>query len=199
MKLVGSNEELFAIIVSSLLQWDDKMQSQCAQSFIEPLQLGLFTEPSKVKIVQKAILVVQEHSSPDNECYLLPWIEVFRVIAPLVQLKVIQDDVIPCLKELLSSQSSIELRKVGNLILFSILQEVGEEAMDREPQLPRLMQSVFHDNNYKLRRAGVLFLKEYFAKYQAAGKVQEIVDSPRFKDMYLLELLDFIQDEDLHI
>ena len=52
MHLVGSNEDLFAIIVSSLLQWDDKMQTECAKSFVEPLQLGLFTEQSKLKIVK---------------------------------------------------------------------------------------------------------------------------------------------------
>ena len=81
---------------------------------------------------------------------------------------------------------------MGNLILFSMAIELGEAAMDKEPQLPRLMQGVFHDNNYKLRRAGVLFLKEYFAKCQASGRILEVVESPRFKSVYLLELLDFI-------
>lgn len=37
----GANEELFSLIVDSLLDWDTKMQTECATSFIKPLQLGL--------------------------------------------------------------------------------------------------------------------------------------------------------------
>jgi hypothetical protein len=40
--------------------------------------------------------------------------------------------------------------------------EIGEEGLDKEPIYVNLMESVFHDNNYKLRIDGVIFLKNYF-------------------------------------
>lgn len=38
LKEVGANEELLSLIISSLEDWDDKMQIECAKSFIEPLK-----------------------------------------------------------------------------------------------------------------------------------------------------------------
>jgi len=34
----GANEELLAIILNSLEDWDEKMQEECANAFIRPLQ-----------------------------------------------------------------------------------------------------------------------------------------------------------------
>jgi hypothetical protein len=44
MKEPGANEELFSLIVDSLVDWDSNMQIECAQSFIKPLELGLVSE-----------------------------------------------------------------------------------------------------------------------------------------------------------
>lgn len=33
----GANEELLAIILNSLDDWDEKMQEECANAFIKPL------------------------------------------------------------------------------------------------------------------------------------------------------------------
>jgi len=38
LKEVGANEELLSLIISSLEDWDDKMQIECAKSFIVPLK-----------------------------------------------------------------------------------------------------------------------------------------------------------------
>lgn len=37
-KEIGANEELIALIINSLEDWDNKMQIECAQSFIAPLK-----------------------------------------------------------------------------------------------------------------------------------------------------------------
>ena len=57
-----------------------------------------------------------------------------------------------------------------------------------------MILQICQDNNYKIRRDGVIFLKEYF-KYDR----KRIVEHDRFKDVYLPELIDFLNDEDLHI
>ena len=58
----------------------------------------------------------------------------------------------------------------------------------------KLILSVCHDNNYKIRRDGVIFLKEYFKLNKA-----EVVKGSRLQNVYLNELIDFINDEDSHI
>ena len=58
----------------------------------------------------------------------------------------------------------------------------------------KLVLSICHDNNYKIRRDGVLFLKDYFQHAR-----ETIIKSDRFEDVYLPELFDFVNDEDMHI
>lgn len=55
--------------------------------------------------------------------------------------------------------------------------------------------NICSDNNYKIRRDGVLFFKEYFKE----GDIKKIIKNDRFTETYLPTLLDFINDEDLHI
>jgi len=50
------------------------------------------------------------------------------------------------------------------------------------------------DNNYKIRRDGVIFLKEYLQQDR-----DKIIESERWCDIYLPLLMDFLNDEDLHI
>ena len=54
--------------------------------------------------------------------------------------------------------------------------------------------NICSDNNYKIRRDGVLFFKEYFK-----DSTSQIVKGERFRETYLPTLLDFINDEDLEI
>jgi hypothetical protein len=81
MQIKGSNEELFPIIIESLLSWDDKMQSECARSFIEPIKLKLFSERNYIKIMQKGMNIIQEYLSlPEQEAGLDLWINVLGTV-----------------------------------------------------------------------------------------------------------------------
>jgi hypothetical protein len=55
MTEAGANEELFSLIIDSLLDWDDKMQRECAHSFIKPLELDLINRRNKEKVAKAAI------------------------------------------------------------------------------------------------------------------------------------------------
>jgi hypothetical protein len=48
-----------------------------------------------------------------------------------------------------------------------------------------MMKSVFHDNNYKIRIDGVIFLKEYIKKIKNSK-------CKRLFSIYVPELLDFL-------
>ncbi len=55
MKEVGANEELYSLIVSSLEDWDAKMQIESATSFVEPLRLGLVSTINAEKTIMAAM------------------------------------------------------------------------------------------------------------------------------------------------
>jgi hypothetical protein len=55
MTEAGANEELFSLIIDSLLDWDDKMQIECALSFIKPLELDLINRRNKEKVAKAAV------------------------------------------------------------------------------------------------------------------------------------------------
>lgn len=65
---------------------------------------------------------------------------------------------------------------------------IGEKGFDSVSDYIKLITNVFHDNNYKLRRDGVIFLKDYFA----SEKSESVLKHPRFEDLYLPELLDLL-------
>lgn len=58
----------------------------------------------------------------------------------------------------------------------------------------KTVNSICADNNYKIRRDGCIFFKEYFRKDR-----ENIIKNERFRELYLPTLFDFINDEDLHI
>lgn len=78
---------------------------------------------------------------------------------------------------------------------MTVCKSIGETGFDKEGSIIKLAMNVCDDNNYKIRRDGAIFLKEYFRD----GDKQVIVKSHRFKDTYLMHLNDLINDEDLHI
>jgi hypothetical protein len=60
--------------------------------------------------------------------------------------------------------------------------------------LLKCVQSICSDNNYKIRRDGCIFFKEYFKKDR-----ESIIKGERFRALYYPTLVDFLNDEDLHI
>jgi len=54
--------------------------------------------------------------------------------------------------------------------------------------------AICHDNNYKIRMDGVLFFKEYLKEKPAS-----IIAHPRFKNVYISELLELLNDEEAYI
>lgn len=53
---IGANEELISLIIISLEDWDNKMQIECAQSFLAPLKNNV----SRHSILSRQILVSQQ-------------------------------------------------------------------------------------------------------------------------------------------
>ncbi len=58
-------------------------------------------------------------------------------------------------------KNPLQKRKRGNRLVISLTKKVGEPGIDKEPLIMKLIASICHDTNYKIRMDGVLFFKEY--------------------------------------
>jgi hypothetical protein len=169
------------------------MQKECATNFIQCIKNDLFSERNNFKIITKSIHIVNEALSlPEHDEQVEPWVDVLGIVCTKVSLDDQERELVPFLQELLNNKSPIEHRKVGNKILFSVCQYVGEKGMDACPQYVKMMKSVFNETNYKLRRDGIIFLQKYFQN----AELTELSQSDRFLYLYIPELLGYLEDED---
>lgn len=63
--------------------------------------------------------------------------------------------------ELTDRKSTFQRRKLGNRLLFSLMHNCGEEAIDEDRLVLRLVMQICGDTNYKIRTEGSIFMKEY--------------------------------------
>lgn len=132
-------------------------------------------------------------SLPEHDEIVGPWVNLLGTLCTKVKAAEQRRELIPFLQELLNNKSPIEHRKVGNRILFSIAANIGEKGLDDEYAYVKMMNQVFHENNFKLRIDGIIFLKNYFTNYP---DIEQLTKTDRFNDLYLPELLGYLEDGD---
>ena len=72
--------------------------------------------------------------------------------------------IFPEIMEIPTLKNPFVKRKRGNRLALSFARQVGEVGFDKEPMVLKLLYGILHDNNYKIRMDGMLFLKEYLNK-----------------------------------
>lgn len=80
MQEPGANDELYSLIVDSLIDWDEKMQKECAYSFVPPLQLDLVNKRNKEKTIKVAVQITTDDDNAENEELLTAWIDVLEAV-----------------------------------------------------------------------------------------------------------------------
>ena len=66
------------------MDWDDKMQKECASSFIKPLQLDLVNKRNKEKVVKVAIQITTDEDYIENEELISSWLNVLEEVVKRV-------------------------------------------------------------------------------------------------------------------
>ena len=122
------------------------------------------------------------------------WFKVLETVVGRVDTKFVAENATKLMKDIPSLKNPFPKRKLGNRLIFAVAKNVGEEGIGDDPQLLKSIMNICSDNNYKIRRDGVLFFKEYFKT-----NTEKIIKSDRFRETYLPTLLDFINDEDIEI
>ena len=139
MQEPGANEELFSLIVDSLVDWDANMQIECASSFIKPLELGLVSELNKEKAVRVSVQISTDEDWAENNELISSWIKVLEAVVGKVKPSFVSENVIEPLKNLMAHKNAFERRKLGNRILFSVAKHTGEGYFDYDPNMIKLM------------------------------------------------------------
>lgn len=117
-----------------------------------------------------------------------------ETVVSRVQPDFVTSTAINAIKDLPSLKNPFQKRKHGIRLLLAVAKAMGEEGFDADPQVMKLVLDICHDNNYKIRRDGVLFFRDYFQ-----DNIEKVVEHERFQELYLPELFDYLNDEDLHI
>ena len=178
----------------SLIDWDDKMQKECAHSFIKPLELDLVNKRNKEKVVKAAVTIVTDDDNAVNTELMDSWVKVLETVVSRVDIKFVAENVTKVIKDMPGLKHPFAKRKVGNRLVFGVAKHVGEQGFDGDYELLKCVQSICADNNYKIRRDGCIFFKEYFKK-----DAETVMKGERFREIYWPTLVDFLNDEDLHI
>ena len=144
------------------MDWDDKMQKECAYSFIKPLEHNLINKRNKEKVVKVAIQITTDDDNAENTELIDSWIKVLETVVSRCDMKFISENVIKAIKDIPGLKNPSAKRKRGNRLVFSVAKHLGEDAFDKDPLIMQLILNICHDTNYKMRRDGVIFLKEYF-------------------------------------
>lgn len=109
-----------------------------------------------------------------------------------VELDHVLKTVFPVIVDMPSLKNPFPKRKRGNRLVISFAKQLGEIGFNQEPMVLKLIIAILHDNNYKIRLDGILFLKEYL-------KIESVQKHQRFKSVYLPELLELLNDEEAYI
>lgn len=133
MQESGANEELFSLIIDSLIDWDDKLQKECAYSFVKPLELDLINKRNKEKVVKVAIQITTDDDNVENVELVDSWIKVLETVVSRVDMKFITENVINAIKDIPSPKNPLAKRQRGNRLVFCVAKHLGEENFDKDP------------------------------------------------------------------
>ena len=167
------------------------MQKECAHSFIKPLELDLINLRNKEKVAKAAVQITTDDDNAENEELMNAWIKVLETVVSRLDIKFVADNVTKMIKDIPSLKHQLPKRKRGNRLVFAVAKNIGEDGIDKDPLMLKLIMSICDDNNHRIRKDGCVFLKEYFTMDK-----ERIVESPRFQESYLPLLMDFLNDED---
>jgi hypothetical protein len=141
--------------------------------------------------VRAALQIITDEDWAENEELQNAWIRVLEASVCQMAPAFVSDVVIEVIKELMAHKNTFAKRKLGSKMFFSVAKHTGEQFFDKDDRIVKLILQVCHDGNYKIRRDGVIFLREYFAHDR-----QRIINHSRFREVYVPELFEFLNDED---
>jgi hypothetical protein len=102
------------------MDWDDKMQKECAASFIKPLELDLVNKRNKEKVCKAAVQIVIDDDNAENTELLESWIKVLNTVVSRLDIKFVAENVTKIIKDIPGLKHPFAKRKRGNRFIFGV-------------------------------------------------------------------------------
>ena len=111
-------------------------------------------------MLKLAVQLITNELNEDDEL-TESWYKVFDSIIGQVDFAYVQLVAVKAIAELTDRKSTFQRRMLGNRLLFSLVHNCGEDAIDEDRTVLRLVMQICGDTNYKIRTEGSIFMKEY--------------------------------------
>jgi hypothetical protein len=79
----------------------------------------------------------------------------------VLDLDFVLKQILPSISDMVALKHPFSKRLRGNRLVTSLAKKLGENGMDKEPMIMKLVKGICHDTNYKIRMDGVLFFRDY--------------------------------------
>jgi len=119
----------------SMMDWDDKMQKECAASFIKPLKMDLINKRNKEKVLKACIQILVDDDNAENVDLCELWFKVLETVVGLLDSKFVAENATKLVKDMPSLKHPFPKRKRGNRLIFIIAKNTGENGIQEDPQL----------------------------------------------------------------
>lgn len=101
---------------------------------------------------------------------------------------------VKAISELSDRKQPLNKRQLGHRLLFSLIQQCGEYALNEDRSVLRMLMAVVNDTSFKIRSEGARFMKFYLASSH-----EKLRGTPRLEETYVPEVCYLCNDEDIHI
>lgn len=112
-----------------MMDWDDKMQKECASSFIKPIELDLINKRNKEKVLKACIQILIDDDNVENKELMELWFKVLESVVGKVDSKFVAENATKMIKDIPSLKNPFPKRKLGNRLIFAVAKNVGEEGI----------------------------------------------------------------------
>jgi hypothetical protein len=130
----------------------------------------------------------------DNDALREGWLKVYENVIGQVEFSYVQLATLKAIQELIDRKSKFERRKLGHRLLFKLVMNCGEAALDENKTVLRMVLQVCGDPNYKFRMDGAIFFREYLE-----ANFETLKSTPRLAESYIPELCEMCNDEEIYI
>lgn len=115
-----------------MMDWDDKMQKECAASFIKPLELELVNKKNKEKVLKASISILIDEDNAENKDLMELWFKVLETVVGRCDHKFVAENATKMIKDIPGLKNPFPKRKLGNRLIFAVAKNVGEDGISAD-------------------------------------------------------------------
>ena len=97
---------------------------------------------NKEKVAKAAVQITTDDDNAENEALTNGWIRVLETVVSRLEIKFVAESVTKPLKDMPGLKHPFAKRKRGNRLVFSVAKNIGEDGIDKDPLMLKLIMSI---------------------------------------------------------